>query len=107
MEASADRSTSGTTRILILGGGFGGVHAARGLERPLKGGRGVIVTLANRANFFLFYPPLSEAAGGTIEAHHIVTPLRRLLRRTRVQIGEIEAIDLDARTVSIGQGLVR
>lgn len=97
----------GETRILILGGGFGGVYAALGLERLLKGRRDVAVTLVSRENFFLFYPLLPEAAGGTIEAHHIVTPLRRLLKRIRVRVGEIEAIDLDQKTVAIGQGLVR
>ena len=107
MEASADRSTSGTTRILILGGGFGGVYAARGLERLLRGRRDVRVTLISRENFFLFYPLLPEAAGGALETHHIVSPLRQLVRRTRVQVGEIEAIDLGRKLVTVSHGLVR
>lgn len=98
---------SPATRILILGGGFGGVYAAMGLERLLRGRRDVAVTLVNRENFFLFQPLLPEAAGGTIEAHHIVSPLRRMLRRTRIQVGEVEAIDLERKTVTVSHGLVR
>jgi NADH dehydrogenase len=95
------------TEILILGGGFGGVYTTRELERRLKGRRDVAVTLISRENFFLFYPLLPEAAGGTIETHHIVSPLRQLLKHTRVQVGEVEAIDLGRQIVTVSHGLVR
>ncbi|MGN6811214.1 MAG: FAD-dependent oxidoreductase [Thermomicrobiales bacterium] len=107
MDEQTQRQAGGTTEILILGGGFGGVYTARELERRLKGRRDVSVTLISRENFFLFYPLLPEAAGGTIETHHIVSPLRQLLRHTRVQIGEVEAIDLDRKAVTVSHGLVR
>ena len=49
-------------------------------------------------NFLLFAPLLPEAASGTIEPRHAVIPLREMLRRTQLLIGEVTSIDLDART---------
>ena len=70
------------TRILILGGGFGGVHAAMRLERLFRGNDAIDVTLVSRDNFFLFTPMLHEIAASDIDITHIVSPLRTLLKRT-------------------------
>jgi NADPH-dependent 2,4-dienoyl-CoA reductase/sulfur reductase-like enzyme len=72
------RSRSGMTRLLVLGGGFGGVEAARRLERLLRGRDDVEVTLVSRDNFFLFTPMLHEVAASDIDLTHIVSPLRAL-----------------------------
>lgn len=98
-----------STRILILGGGFGGMTAARKLERALGADRSVDITLVSSTNALLFTPMLAEVAGGSIEPTHISSPLRTSLRRTRVVRAAVSRIDLDARLVEIefpdGSGL--
>jgi NADH dehydrogenase len=84
-------------RVLVLGGGFGGTYAARRLERRLPGDEAEIV-LVNVENYLLYTPLLPEAAAGTIEPRHVVVPLRQALRRTRVKVGNVTAVDLDRRT---------
>jgi NADH dehydrogenase FAD-containing subunit len=59
-------------RILVLGGGFGGVHTARALERMLGRDPSVEVTLVSRDNFFLYTPMLHEIASCEIDITHIV-----------------------------------
>jgi hypothetical protein len=85
------------TRILILGGGFGGIYAALEMEKHLARRPNVEVTLITRDNFFLFTPMLHEVAAGDPELSTIVNPLRELLRRVNTFVGTVEAIDLDAR----------
>jgi NADH dehydrogenase len=92
------------TRILVLGGGFGGVYAAMHLERLLGRSRDVEITLVSRDNFFLFTPMLHEVAASDLDITHIVSPLRALLKRTRVFIGDVERIDCDRRRVHVSHG---
>jgi NADH:ubiquinone reductase (H+-translocating) len=92
------------TRILILGGGFGGVYAALEMEKHLARRPDVEVTLITRDNFFLFTPMLHEVAAGDLELSTIVNPLRKLLRRVNTFVGTVEAIDLDARLVQVSHG---
>ena len=84
-------------RVLVLGGGFGGMYAARRLERRLPPDEAEIV-LINPENYMLYTPLLPEAAAGTIEPRHVVVPLRQALRRTRVRVGSVTAVNLDRRT---------
>ncbi|HLH24188.1 MAG TPA: FAD-dependent oxidoreductase [Chloroflexota bacterium] len=91
--------------VLILGGGFGGVYTALELEKRLRRRRDVGVTLISRDNYFLFQPMLAELVSGSIETQHILTPLRRLLPRTQVFSGEVQAIDFPARQVHVSTGL--
>ncbi len=91
--------------VLILGGGFGGVYTALELERRLRQRRDVGVTLISRDNFFLFQPLLPELVSGSIETLHVLTPLRRLLPRTQVFTGEVQAIDFPAWQVHVSTGL--
>ncbi len=93
-------------RIVILGGGFGGVEASRELERLLPGHDNGEVILVNQSDYLLFTPMLTEAVGGNIQPHHIIVPLKSYTRRTKVVVGEVESIDLHKREVSIG-GLER
>src|SRR3712207_4027570 len=74
--------------VLILGGGFGGLTAARRLERliPANSAR---ITLVNDVNFMLYTPLLPGAAGGTLEPRHVVVPLREELRRTDLRLGQV------------------
>jgi NADH dehydrogenase len=93
------------TRILILGGGFGGVYAALELEKLLGRLPETEVTLVTRDNYFLFTPMLHEVAASDLEMSTIVSPLRRLLRSVHTLVGTIESIDLAARRVAVRHGL--
>ncbi|MGH7320682.1 MAG: NAD(P)/FAD-dependent oxidoreductase [Candidatus Rokuibacteriota bacterium] len=92
------------TRIVILGGGFGGVYAALRLEKALARDSSLEVTLVNRENFFLFTPMLHEVAASDLDLTHIVNPIRKLLRRVRFVQGDVESIDLEARRVVVSHG---
>lgn len=91
-------------RILVVGGGFGGVHAARHLEQMLGSDRDIEITLVSRDNFFLFTPMLHEVAASDLDITHIVSPLRTLLNRTTIFIGNVERIDLQQRRVTVSHG---
>lgn len=93
------------TQVLILGGGFGGVEAARYLDRTVAKRSDVDVTLVSRQNFILFTPMLHEVAAGDLAVGDVCNPLRKLLRNVTVLYGAVKAIDLAARRVSISYGL--
>ena len=88
-------------RVLILGGGFGGIYAALRLEKLLARHDDLEVTLVTRDNYFLFTPLLHEVAAADLEQNTIVNPLRKLLRRVKSFVGAIEAINLEARHVIV------
>ncbi len=92
-------------QIVILGGGFAGVEAARYLDRTAAKRADVEVTLVSTDNFTLFTPMLHEVAAGDLEPTHICNPLRKLLRRVTILSADIKAIDLAARRVTISYGL--
>src|SRR5438067_2786714 len=91
-------------RIVILGGGFGGVYAAIHLEKLLTRQSAVEVCLVSRDNFFLFTPMLHEIAASDLEITNIVNPLRKLLRKVDVLVGDVNEIDLQNRQVLISRG---
>jgi NADH:quinone reductase (non-electrogenic) len=86
--------------VVIAGGGFGGAAAAHELERvmPKQSARLVLV---NETNFALYTPFLPEAAAGTLEPRHVVTPLRDILKRTYLRLGAIVGHDPEAKTVTL------
>ena len=86
--------------VLILGGGFGGLTAARRLERKLPP-HSAKVTLVNDVNFMLYTPLLPGAAGGTLEPRHVVVPLREQLRRTELHLGHVTGADPGRRVVAV------
>jgi NADH:ubiquinone reductase (H+-translocating) len=69
-------------RIVVLGGGFGGVVTAVHLERRLRAQKDVEITLVSRENFFVITPLLFEACSGRLELRHCAQPIRAALRRT-------------------------
>lgn len=93
------RPSTESKRILILGGGFGGLYTALHLEKRLRRSANVEVTLVNRENFFLFTPMLHEVAAGDLDLTHIVNPVRKLLRRSQFFNGDIRSINLNEHSV--------
>ncbi len=89
-------------RVLILGGGFGGMFAASALARMPSGL--VEVELVDEHNYFVFQPLLPEVAAGTLNPADAVTPFRHLLPGVKVGEGRVVGIDPGARRVEVVQG---
>ena len=88
-------------RVVIVGGGFGGLYAARALA-----GAPVKITLIDRRNYHLFRPMLYQAATGLLSADEIAGPLRSILSRQRnieVLLDEVTGVDAQARLVHLAQ----
>ncbi len=88
-------------RILILGGGFGGVAAARRLERIFARRPEIEIAIVSESNYLLFTPMLAEVASGALEAQHISVPVRASCPRTRFYRAAAEAVDTDRRVVLV------
>lgn len=89
-------------QVVIVGGGFGGLYAARALRSAP-----VDVTLIDRRNFHLFQPLLYQVATGGLSPANIASPLRAILRRqanARVLLGEVADFDLAGRAVLLRDG---
>ena len=90
-------------RIVILGGGFGGMKAAECLEQELAGS--VSISLVSDTNALLFTPMLAEVAGSSLEPSHISVPLRSSLRLTHFVRGRVTGVDLQKRVIVLdGEG---
>src|SRR5215470_15992476 len=90
-------ATSGSRRVVIVGGGFAGLFAARRLKAPLQ------VTLVDRAEHHLFQPLLYQCATGILSQGKIASPLRALLRKhhnVEFVLAEVTGIDAAAKTVT-------
>src|SRR5438067_4781376 len=90
-------------KVVILGGGFGGLAAAQKLRRAP-----VDVTLIDRRNFHLFQPLLYQVATGSLSAGEIAAPLRSVLSRqknTHVLLGQVTDIDQLAKRVLLADGV--
>jgi NADH dehydrogenase len=88
-------------RVVILGGGFGGVSAARRLEQLYARDPSLEITLVSQSNYLLFTPMLAEVASSSLEAQHISAPVRASCPRTRFLHAGVEAIDTDAQVVQV------
>src|ERR1700723_789209 len=91
-------------RVLILGGGFGGLNAAQKPKRaPVE------VTLIDRRNYHLFQPLLYQVATGSLSPGEIASPLRGVLSRqknTRVWLGAVVDVDPDLKRVNLADGAI-
>jgi NADH:ubiquinone reductase (H+-translocating) len=94
-------------RVVILGGGFGGVSAARRFEQLLPWTPWLDVTLVSQRNYLLFTPMLAEVATGSVEAGNVGVPLRAACPRTRFRRAEVVGVDPDRRVVHLRRGDAR
>jgi NADH dehydrogenase len=92
-------AAAGKHRVVVVGGGFGGLQAVHRLRRAP-----VHITLVDRRNFHLFQPLTYQVATGALSAGEIAYPLRAIFKRERnvhVLMAEASDVDLDARTVQL------
>ena len=82
-------------RILIIGGGFGGVYTARHLEKLCRRRPDVEIVLVSRDNFLVMTPLLFEVCSGTLDLRHCSLPIRAFLRTTRFGEATVQGIDLE------------
>jgi NADH dehydrogenase len=92
------------TRILILGGGFGGVYTARHLEKLFGRRSDVEIVLVSRDNFLVMTPLLFEVCTGTLDLRHCSLPIRAFLRTTRFAEATVQGINLERRVVHVAAG---
>src|SRR5437588_10261952 len=89
-------------RVIIVGGGFGGLYAARGLAGSL-----VSVTIIDRHNYHLFRPMLYQVATGLLSADEIAAPIRSILRNQKnveVLMAEVVGVDPENQVVEMRDG---
>src|SRR2546430_9431764 len=90
--------TMARPRIVIVGAGFAGYHAARTLTRLARGRAEVVVI--NPTDYFLYVPLLPEVAAGLLEPRRVTVSVPETLPGVRLVLGEVDGIDLTARRVS-------
>ena len=88
-------------RIVILGGGYGGVGVLNRIQKKFENDVNVNIELVSESNFFLHTPMLPEMATGTIEPRHIATPIRRFCKRAQFHQAKVVGISLKERKVTI------
>ncbi|MEV0090728.1 FAD-dependent oxidoreductase [Streptomyces sp. NPDC050738] len=87
-------------RVLVVGGGYVGLYTALRLQRKLKSGEAE-VTVVSPDPYMTYQPFLPEAAAGSISPRHVVVPLRSVLDKCKIVIGEADRIDHAKRTATV------
>src|SRR3989304_847419 len=88
-------------KILILGGGFGGVNILRDIQKMFQDKVNVDISIVNQENFFLFTPMLPEVASGMIHPRDISIPIRTFCKRAKFYQAVVSSIDLEQKLVTI------
>jgi NADH dehydrogenase len=96
-----DNPSQQRKRIVILGGGFGGVSVLKKLQDNFQTDVSVDITMISKENYMLFTPMLHEVASGMLDTRHIVTPVRTFCKRSRFYAAKVESIDLQRKQVLI------
>ncbi len=90
-------------KILILGGGFGGVNILREIQNMFQDKVNVDISIVNQNNFFLFTPMLPEVASGMIHPRDISIPIRTFCKRAKFYQAVISSINLEQKLVTISR----
>jgi NADH dehydrogenase len=88
------------TRIVVVGGGFAGFHAARALLRSLPRDAGIEIVLVNRTDYFLYLPLLPEVAAAVVDPRRVTVSLPATLPGVRLALGDVTSVSLDAHELS-------
>jgi NADH dehydrogenase len=106
--STTTKTKSRVPHVVIVGGGFAGLYAARLLGRAShKSGQRTRVTLLDRRNHHLFQPLLYQVATAALSAGEIAVPIRAILSRYRnvqVLLGEVTGVDVDKKSVQLADG---
>ncbi len=96
------------TKIVVVGGGFGGVYTLRALTRLFAAESAVEITLVSERNYFTFHPLLTEVATGNVSPENAVVPLRPMLRAGQDQllVASVKSINLNKREVKTSVGTI-
>ena len=98
---TAHKSTSPSVKkILILGGGFGGITTLREIEKKFQK-ESVEITIVSDENFFLFTPMLPQVASGLLHPSNISTPIRYFCKKAKFLQATVDSIDLEQQLVTI------
>jgi NADH dehydrogenase len=89
------RYSDAPTKVLVLGGGFGGLAAVRELARAFGGSRDVGVALLDRVNYMTFWPMVPAVISGDIEVSHVASSIRRILKPSGAQFFQAEVVEVD------------
>jgi NADH:ubiquinone reductase (H+-translocating) len=100
MTESAALANASTPRILIVGGGYVGMYTALRLQRGLKRGEAEIMVVEPQP-YMTYQPFLPEAAAGSISPRHVVVPLRRVLPKCRIVVGEVHGVNTAKRVATV------
>src|SRR5690606_10762821 len=93
-------STTERPRILVVGGGYVGLYAARRIQKKMRYGEAT-VTVVDPRSYMTYQPLLPETAAGNISPRHVVVPLRRVLPKAEVLTGRVTTIDQDRKVATI------
>ncbi|NGN66263.1 NAD(P)/FAD-dependent oxidoreductase [Streptomyces sp. A7024] len=93
-------STTERPRILVVGGGYVGLYAARRILKKMRYGEAT-VTVVDPRSYMTYQPFLPEAAAGSISPRHVVVPLRRVLPQAEVLTGRVTHIDQDRKVATV------
>ena len=91
-------------RVVVLGGGFGGMSTAQRLERLFARDPSLEITLVSQSNYLLFTPMLAEVASSGLEPQHISVPVRASCPHTRFHRGQVVDIKTEAQVVRVHSG---
>lgn len=86
-------------RIVVLGGGFGGIAAAQRLDRRFRFDDDTVIAVVSDTNFVVYTPMLADVAGGTIEPRHAVPPIRAFLKKAFLREATVQGIDVAGQIV--------
>jgi NADH:ubiquinone reductase (H+-translocating) len=98
------RRNAAKHRIVVLGGGFGGVYAAKSLSHRFRNRSDVHVELLSNENYFVFQPLLPEVAAGGVQATHVVNPVRDIVPHAQFRWCDVAKIDTANKTVFAAHG---